>query len=75
MSWSVFSLSVRVCWWLDLGFGEGDGPWVQVFFHPMLCLFAVVLLLFALLRFKRLAKLRNKNKRGQKCFERGAWSL
>jgi hypothetical protein len=37
---------------VNLRFGERDGPLVGVFFHLMLLLFAVVLLLFALLRFE-----------------------
>jgi hypothetical protein len=38
---------------VNLRFSEGDGPLVDVFFHPMLLLFAVLLLLFTFLRLDR----------------------
>ena len=37
---------------VNLGFGERDSPLMDVFFHLVLLLFAVVLLLFAFLRFE-----------------------
>jgi hypothetical protein len=48
---------------------------VQVFFHPVLLLFAVVLLLFAFLRFQATCKIKKQNRRGWKCLKEGAWSL
>ena len=37
---------------VELGFGERDDPFVAVFFHFVLLLFAGVFFLFALLRFE-----------------------
>ena len=37
---------------VELGFGDRDGAFVMIFFHLVPLLFAIVLLLFSLLRFE-----------------------